>query len=697
MTRPRSQIPFVPPHSVMVWSITDELIENETVRVAQFMDIIEAGFGGVMAFVRCSRYSWADPEARRALAHIEKICSMNGVQCWVVPDPRLVSHELRRGRIGLELLLFGNSSRASVVPNTVPLEEGKFSVRCDLPPRHVHTLTEVAVEFTPIGLERVFAVRPGDGALARRDVVDITSHARMFYNARDRYVEAFGSWRPAGREEWRILAFFHVSTNHVDFSDFTQLRRYEQMLAGLKRARSRLHGVAWDEPGFTCVYGSLPYSRTIKKRYATIRGGHPSADLWKMAFDAEDGSHIPVRVAYYRSVGDSLREAERRFYIASRRLWGPDVLVGIHDTWHFESADMSDMTHGSLDLWESAGTKSGGFVDLGGVQALADPDSPYYANLAALSVLASSLGKLSPGLFAYNNLWTVGDDAGTGSQWAALEHCARIMGLFGTRWLAHAYGPAGTIGQERTFLGSPPLPGYPHHSTWKGFSRWNTMLKGQLDLAENRLPEANLLVIFPVETMYALGDARANDAAASIFRLILALLDNHYHVDLIGSTRAAEGRWRQGKFTLGGRGYHIIIYPFPSVVGGALYATLREEKDRVLYMYGAPAITAEGVRLRPGRTDMALKDQEIFDRLAGEESLRPVRAPAGTWVTMTRHSGGILVAVAPSRVSHAAAGVVSFNDASVSIPPSQAVRRILFVPGEGPRLLDEAPARGAEE
>jgi hypothetical protein len=271
------------------------------------------------------------------------------------------------------------------------------------------------------------------------------------------------------------------------------------------------------------------------------------------------------------------------------------------------------------------------------------------------------------------------------------------MGLFGTRWLAHAYGPAGTIGQEQTFLGSPPLPGYPHHSTWKGFVRWNEMLKRQLDLAENRLPEANLLVIFPVETMYALGDVRANDAAASVFRLILRLLDNHYHVDLIGSTRAAKGKWRQGEFRLGGRGYQKILYPFPSVVGHALYALLQEEKDRVLYAHGAPGFTAEGSKLQPGRSETAPSDQEVLERLAGEESLRPVQAPAGTWVTMTEISEGTLVAVAPARVSRAAAGVVSFNDTPVSIPPSRAVRRILFVPGRTPRLLEEEPDRGADQ
>jgi hypothetical protein len=205
---------------------------------------------------------------------------------------------------------------------------------------------------------------------------------------------------------------------------------------------------------------------------------------------------------------------------------------------------MCDMNHGSMNLWETAPAKSGGFVDLGAVNKLRDNESPWYSNFGAMSVVVASLGKLNEHPLAYNNLWTVGDDDGQGWQKKIMEHCVKVMALFGTRWLAHAYGPVGTIGQERTFLGTPELPGYPEHSTWPAFPTWNAFLSEALNETGGRLPKANLLVLYPVESMYALADHRADKVAEEIFAFILSLLDNHFHVDVLATTVARNGHWR---------------------------------------------------------------------------------------------------------------------------------------------------------
>jgi hypothetical protein len=133
----------------MVWSITDAVIENKALRAEQFHDLAKAGFGGIAAFVRCSRYSWDDPLAMEACRHIGKLCKTNGMSWWLGPDPRFVSHKLTKDSTGLELLLFGNAARADIVPNTASIQDGRYSIRCVLSPRHVHTLTDVAVEFYP--------------------------------------------------------------------------------------------------------------------------------------------------------------------------------------------------------------------------------------------------------------------------------------------------------------------------------------------------------------------------------------------------------------------------------------------------------------------------------------------------------------------------------------------------------------------
>lgn len=664
---------------LMVWSITDQVIEDRTVRRAQFEDLRAAGFDGVAAFVRCSRYSWDDLPARQALQEISDLCHGAGMVFWVGPDPRFVSHRLVGDASGLELLLFGNASRADAWPNVAPVEGGRFTVRCALPARHVHTLRDVAVEFRPMGLARVFALRRKEGPLGKTDVVDVSGAAHMFYNARDRYVEAFGQVRLPGAGPWVVLPFFHVRTNHVDFSSARQLREYAGMLAALKRSGCAADGIMWDEPGYTCTYGSLAFSPVIRRAYRATAGHPLEQDLWKLAMDAEDGSHAGVRVRFYATLQKTIVTAEQRLKSTARRLWGPATALGIHDTWHFESADMADMTHGSMDLWKTVPAKTGGFVDLGAVQRLSNPSAPWNALHAAMLVIGASLGKLSTGRYAYNNFWTSEDDGGAGGQRSAMDHGVKSMALFGIRWLAHAYGPVGTIGQEKTFLGSPPLPGYPDHSTWKHFPLWNDFSRSALAAVENRLPASNLLVVYPVESLYARGGTRADEAALRIFDMLLLLLDHHYHPDVLSPAIVEGGRWRGGRFHVRGTFYDGILFPFPGAMGRPLGRILSAAREATLFAYESPVnVEAGGV---------AAGDQEILAWLAARPGLRPIKAPERTWTTMTPVPGGIVVSVAPARASWQYAGNVEFDGRSVRLEQTDALKRILFPRQGDPRVI----------
>ncbi len=163
-----------PPESLLVWTLPDSVIEEPSLLEKQFHEIRLAGFGGVAPFVRCSRYTWNDSPARKALRAIGTLCRKYGMQNWIGPDPRFVSRELIAAGDGLEVLLFGNKARADVFPNLGTVTNSAFSVRCQLAPRHVHTLNEVAIEYTPTGLAGVFAVRHEQNAACPAEVVDIT-------------------------------------------------------------------------------------------------------------------------------------------------------------------------------------------------------------------------------------------------------------------------------------------------------------------------------------------------------------------------------------------------------------------------------------------------------------------------------------------------------------------------------------------
>jgi hypothetical protein len=685
MNRKTNERPL--PVSLMVWTINDPVIEDLSLLESQLDELRHTGFDGVAAYVRCSRYTWNDTPARKALTRISDLCRGTGFQLWIGPDPRFISRSLIARGGGAEILLFGDSTRAGRIPNTSPVTDDRFSVRCMLSPRHGHMLNEVALEYSPLGVFRCYAFRPIASPLGKGDILDITHRCRMFYNARDRYIEAFGMFKPPDGSGWNVIPFFHAVSSHVDYSNRVQMREYAGHLAGLKNEGIRTGSLMWDEAGYTCTYGSLPFTPAIRRSFRRSSGFGLESQLWKIAFEAADGSHVPVRVRYFRAVQKSVNDAQRFTNRAMRRLWGPGTIASVHDTWHFESADMCDMNHGSMDLWAASHVKSGGFVDLGGVNALRDPGTAYYANLAALSVIAASLGRHSRGGFAFNNLWTVGDDGGEGWQREVMDHCVNVMALFGLRWLAHAYGPVGTIGEENTFLGSPPLPGYPGHSTWAGFPEWNERLRAHFAATGGTLPSANVLLLFPVESLYALADKRANDAAREVFALILELVDAQYQVDVLGTTEAAAGRWRREDFLIGRDSYQAVILPFAHVIARPLLSRLAMNGERLLFCGHLPHQDTRGRRIQSHGNPAAATAVEIVKRLETLGVKRPVRGPAGSWVTATHTPGGILATVIPSRYGYSPGGTLECAQSQAMLPRSTGLTRILFPPGGTPHAV----------
>lgn len=666
------------PTSMMVWTINDVVIENPALLEKQFHDMRNAGFDGVAVFVRCSRYTWVQAPARAALKRIGKLCQEHGLQYWAGPDPRFISRSLLGKSSGLPVLLYGEQVRATQVPHFAPVVENRFRLRCDIPARHSHIFHEVAIEYAPAGILAAYAVPVGGTIIDPNDVIDITAKAQFFYNARDRYVEAFGFFEPPDARAWQVLAFFLVYSSHVDFSSANQMKCYQEKLTQFAKEVRGLDLLMWDEPGYTCVYGALPFSAQIQKDFRAKMKLPLHDHLWKLALDCSDDSHIPIRVNYFQAVQDSMIGAQRRVWSAMKKVWGQNLRAGIHDTWHFESADMCDVNHGSMDLWRSLPIRSGGFVDLGGVNQLRDPDSDYYANLAAMGIIGKSLGKFSREKFAFDNLWTVGDDDGAGWQKSVMDHCVNVMALFGQRWLAHAYGPAGTIGEENTFLGSPPLPGYPHHSTWQEFPQWNQRLREHFAAVEGRLPWANLLVVYPVETLYALANHRADAVAADIFNLLLALMDHHYHVDVVSHSIFDKGKWRDRHFILDRNEYDAVIFLYAEILSEATAIIQQNGAAQTLYAFGEPRKLTNSRSVSLPIVNRAKNLNEILTWLNDQAKLRPIQAPPTSWVSLTKLPGKTVITLSPSRHGYEYAGELTFAGEVISITCNARLSRLFF-------------------
>lgn len=673
MTEPTKH---VRPTTTMMWTITDTVIEDETILEQQFYDMQKAGFGGVAAFIRCSRYTWDHSLAQQALARINQLCKEHEIEFWAVPDPRFLARDLTQKFGGLPVVLYGDKILPQQVPNFSPVENNRFNLRCSIPPRQCHMVNEVAIDFTPVGIVKVYALRKDAELLNDEKIIDITDSATFFYNAKEKYVEAFGTFKPEEQGEWKVMAFFEFNARHVDYSNPAHMDFYFERLANFAHHVGKADLLMWDEPGYTCVYGALPFSEKIQQRFSVKTGLQLKDNLWKMALDCENVGHVPIRNTYFEIVQDTVVAAQKKSWEIVRAMWDGNTSYGVHDTWHSEYGDMCDMNHGSLDVWKGLESKNGGFVDVGNINFLKDKNSYHYANVAAVCTMNKSLGKFSRDRFAYNNLWTAGKDA----DWQAgvMDYCVNAMALLGQYWFAHIYGPVGTIGEEESFLGENPMPGYPNHSTWVNFPEWNQRLKNHFDAVGHRLPEANILLVFPIESMYALANNRADKLARDIFNLALNLMDEHYHVDIVSSKIFKTGVWKEEKFRTNGYVYDAVLMPHATVLNDVVAELQQNGAGQSLYIFSKPERTIDGAEITLPVEHWAEDSNQVLKWLKQQNNLRLVDAPKNCWVSLTKVDNGYMVTLMPSRFGGAYEGEVRFAGQAVKVEKTSGLKRLFF-------------------
>jgi hypothetical protein len=648
----------LPVHSMM-WALDDASIEDAARRVRALEDIQRAGFDGVTVFVRGGRSCWLDPEAIDALAHISAWTAAHGMIFWLGTDPRFISRHILHGG-GKRMIVCGDATVPRRVPLLATVTDGRFLARCRIVPRAVHTMNEAAVTFHPIELShaRLFDASAQDG-------VDVTGQARFFHDALRGQVEAFGRLDRNPGSRARIAAFFLFETNHFDYASQAQLDAYARALAALSHAGVDPAMIVWDEPGYPCIDGCYPVPGIEPDR--GTRRDSLSRELWRLTRNAESETARAFATRYYSMIQDEVTAARAYVNAALRRARIPWSIGGIHDTWRWESADVADRLHGSLDIWRSGADRRAGFVDLGSAQLLRDPGSDFHAHLAGISAAAIGLGRRAREGVAYDNLWTAGE-----ARWQSrvLSHCIDATALFGLRWIAHIYGPAGVHGASSSFLGLADTPGYPDHSTWSGMGAWTARLRRHDERTGGRLPEVDATIVFPLETLYAHCKREADAMFGDLFRLVLFLTDHHLTVEFCSPDFL---RRNAAPAT-------IRIVPFPT------RAAERRSVDTVLY-YDPRGVA----RAMPGLPSHRFADTHrgVLALVRAHLPEAAIEAPARCWVTRTRIADGHLVTLAPSRSGYRYQGRLVFHGSEIRIPPQRGLLRVILDEHCAPLAIEE--------
>ncbi len=530
----------------------------------------------------------------------------NGLKAWVCFDHRLGARSIIENTGACTEFLIINSAGSSYFDNPssfreneVEIKNGMFNFRLKYDPaRNYHMLSEVAFRFKPERLEKVFSYLKNEkGEIVSDSLTDITEHAGFFVNNSEYlYMDVFGNWEPPSKGKWYALIIPAFSSDYPDTANPKFRKYFNKQLEILQNYTTEVDGITWDEPGYCTSFESdksrFPVSGSIYNMFGREFGYSLKDKLYALIRDTDNGESVKVRCDYYDILMESVYGAQSELKIKMASLFGEECDMGIHHTWH---QNASDLVHGTMDWWRGSKALSGGFADVGGAERLYSQFDA--TNVFGTTLIAKSIAKFHENGTAYNNLWGVDygypDSVYPGD---VMDYWVDLMGAYSVKWIPHIYGPTGYFEYEDISWG----PGYPDHPTWDRFINLNKDINKYEKATGLIPPEANIAVVFPVNTMAGIGNKSAIAVSDEQFLLMYKLMLENYQADMISPELLASGKLVDGLLEIKGRKYETLIYPFPSVLLNGEWELIKKlyQEGFSTVLYGPPPEhTTGGVRV----------------------------------------------------------------------------------------------------
>ncbi|MFT3782760.1 MAG: hypothetical protein QM790_12165 [Nibricoccus sp.] len=651
------------PFSTMFWTWQDDAIENPNVLLKQLHELKSAGFDGLFAMPRATRYQIFDDEMIAAVKLASDACQREGIEFIWGPDPRFGAHYIiGKTGFGAEVLLTGAEFLAKTPPqnstapadramlNECKVENGRYSLRYNYPQkRDVHMLTEVGLWLNPIGVDKVFAYQRKDGQVVKSSIRDITAQHHFFINRSLYYVEVFGKPElPPG--EWWVVAFPRFATNLYAFDAPEHEQEMMKLLGRYKAEGIRFNGFWWDEPGYYLQFGHYAISERIYRDFHKKYGYDLKDKLYALLLSLDDESQMRVRDDYFQLVMDYVFGAEERMWKEGEKRFGP-LRMGIHQNWH---TIPDNMYHGSADYWRGLAALDSGYTDAGSFEKYFKSDLASKYEEVSYMILATSLARYSKTGRAYFNQWGVNYDAPVPIYWNDL------MALFSNHWIQHSYGTTKGIGAGRDFG-----PGFPNHSTWPLLPSLIEKTRRVYDITQYRLPVAEVAVVCPLATMIVGREPENDEIMSKVNRLVGAMPAAGVQVDMISDNWLAEGVLENGVLRVGRHSYKAIVLPCARVVTAGEIAVLEKlvaAKFPIHVIDEEPATTVEGKRVSLGLPVAFKIEADASGLVAAISKMKlpsPVTALPGAYVSVIPSDGDdLLVAIMPITPSATVSGQI---------------------------------------
>ena len=416
------------------WLNEPAILDHQRI-IAAMADLGASGYGIVRVIVRQSNFGHCSPEVIAAVACATNAAHRHGMRLVLDCEPHaLVARDLGRA--------FPQAMGQRLFHGSGPLRAGTFRVDFQLPTMDGLVFDHLAAAATsgadgvlravPVpAYELVWETTMGLDGIAdeRQDYVA----GRTF--AMRRHLRISGRITGVPDGSITLYACFREHTL-VDFAAPEVRQWYRGLIADY--AHIPLDGLCWDEPAIAGDWQSYRYGNAFARRFAELNGYHLSSRLHLLDAPGLSADAVRVRLDYYRTLNETLAEAQAALIAASRAAFGADILLGNHHTWMGEGG-INDYRAGAVDYFRLNDPMDAGYTDC----CWWDPASVAYSY-----VLGSSLGRLTPSGEVECNTW----------HWKptnrSTQYNARLMSLMRITWFNIWYGDDADTCR------------YPSHYTW---------------------------------------------------------------------------------------------------------------------------------------------------------------------------------------------------------------------------------------
>lgn len=403
----------------MGYWLNDPAIHDHARLAAAMQDLARSGYGIVRIIVRQTSFHHRSPEVIAAVAAAVGHAHRLGLRVVLDCEPhKMVAQQIGQTgpRAGGLRLHRGDG----------PLRDGSFRVDLHLRDMGGVTFEEVVAAVVADGpvpvpacsLDWETSMSINGIADGRHDYVD----GRNYHQTRHLGLRG----RIDGAADGRITLFVAVRDRElVDFAAPETRAWFRALVEDYRHIP--LDGLCWDEPAIAGDWTSYRYGHGFARRFAELNGYDLASRLHLLDAPGLAPEAVKVRLDYYRTLNETLFEAQADLIAAARAAFGPDILLGNHHTWQGEGG-INDYRAGAVDYFRLNDGMDAGYTDCWWW----DPASVAYSY-----VLGSSLGRLTASGQAECNTWHAKPTIAS-TQWNA-----RLMALMRITWFNIWYGDDG--------------------------------------------------------------------------------------------------------------------------------------------------------------------------------------------------------------------------------------------------------------